>query len=130
MPSGGKRTRSGELSLTIFGSAIQLDSHHRERAPPFGLPALTQVPRTHLLVEPERVRLGLPLEALRPRALCVARAVTKEATADTLPDPLGLDPETGEPPQLAPRIQRAPTDRPLTDLCDEDRELAQLLGRE
>src|SRR5439155_6157094 len=130
IPSSGKRTRSGELRLTVFGSAIQLHSHHRERARPFGLLVVTQVPRTHLLVEPDRVRLGLPLEALRACTLCVPRTVTKEPAADASSDPLGLDPEIREPPHFASRFQRAPADRPLTGLRNEGRELAELRGRE
>src|SRR5207253_5016897 len=53
-------------------------------------------------------------------SLSMPRAVTKETASDSFADPLRLDPEIGQPPQLASLLERAPADHVLAGLGDED----------
>src|SRR5439155_23585245 len=83
---------------------------------PLRLLAVADVGATQVLVEPGRVRLGLPLQPPRAKLPRLGGDALEQGPAETAADPRRLDPEILEPPDFAARDQPRPADLPALRL--------------
>src|SRR5262245_50606548 len=96
----------------------ELDAQHVEHPSPLGDLAVAHIRGAHTLVEPVRVRLGLPLEPPGAELARAADDVLEQESAHSAADPGRIDPEILEPADLAAGDQRGPPDRRAFGLRD------------